>query len=176
MTADSAQPIAREPISTAVLERLERLETAEAARETAYRYALAIDGPDFELLAGVFAPDATLTTRRGTRHSRESILDYYREALALPVARRHFIVNQQVTWLAPGEVSMRSSFIYTFAGDDTSILGWGRYDDRIRIEDGVGFIVEKTISIDTHADAREGWATVAPTDAAAPAAEVGRRP
>jgi len=141
-----------------ILERLERLETTEAARAAAYRYAQAIDTPDFELLAEVFAPDASLTTRRGTRHSRDAIVEYYREALAAPLARRHFIVNQQVTWLAPGEALMRSTFLYTFAGDATSILGWGGYVDRVHVRDGIGVIVEKTITVDAHADSRTGWA------------------
>jgi uncharacterized protein (TIGR02246 family) len=158
MSEPAAEPAQGSPLPEGLLERLERLETADAARETAYRYAKAIDTPDFELLAGVFAPDATLTTRRGSRRSREAIVDYYREALAAPLARRHFIVNEQVTWLAPGEALMRSSFLYTFAGDDTSILGWGGYVDRIHVLDGVGVIVEKTITVDAHADSRTGWA------------------
>ena len=141
-----------------ILERLERLETSELARVTAHRYAQAIDTPDFEMLAEVFAPEASLTTRRGTRHSRDAIVEYYREALAGPLARRHFIVNQQVTPLAPGEVLMRSSFLYTLAGDATSILGWGGYVDRVRVRDGIGVIVEKTITVDAHADSRTGWA------------------
>ena len=164
MTEHAAPDSAVGQIPSGLLERLERLETAEASRETAYRYAHAIDTPDFALLARVFAPDATLTTRRGSRTSRESIVDYYREALAAPLARRHFIVNQQVTWLAPGEARVESSFVYTFAGTDTSILGWGRYVDLMRITDGVGVIVAKTISIDTHADSREGWAAIATPD------------
>jgi uncharacterized protein (TIGR02246 family) len=146
------------PVIPALLERLERLETTEAARTAAYRYAQAIDTPDFEMLAAVFAPDATLTTRRGTRHSRETIVEYYREALAAPIARRHFIVNQQVTWIAPGEALMRSTFLYTFAGDATSILGWGGYVDRVIVQEGIGVIVEKTITVDVHADSRTGWA------------------
>ena len=141
-----------------ILERLERLETTEAARVTAHRYAQAIDTPDFELLAEVFAPDASLTTRRGTRHSRDAIVEYYREALAAPLARRHFIVNQQVTWLAPGQALMSSTFLYTFAGDATSILGWGGYVDRVHVRDGIGVIVAKTIYVDVHADSRTGWA------------------
>jgi hypothetical protein len=155
---NAAQHAVGEHTTANLLARLERLETAEAARETAYRYARAIDTPNFELLAGVFAADATLTTRRGSRTSREAIVDYYREALAAPLARRHYIVNEMVTWLAPGEALMRSSFIYTFAGDDTSILGWGGYVDRISVVDGIGVILEKTITVNTHADSRTGWA------------------
>lgn len=152
MSDDSASAL------TSILERLERLETTDAARAAAYRYAQAIDTPDFEMLAAVFAPDASLTTRRGTRHSREETVEYYREALAAPLARRHFIVNQQVTWLAPGEALMRSSFLYTFAGDATSIVGWGGYVDRVIVHDGIGVIAEKAITVDAHADSRTGWA------------------
>ena len=157
----------------ALLARIERLETAEAAREASWRYAMAIDTRDFDLLAGVFAADACLTTRRGTRRSRAAIVDYYREALASPVERRHFMVNQQVTWLAPGEARMHSYFMYTFAGESTSVLGWGTYVDLIRVEDGLGAIVEKTITIDIHANSRDGWATGAAPAAAAPASERG---
>ena len=72
-------------------------------------------------------------------------------------------MNQDVRRTAPGEVVVTSYFIYTFAGADTSIVGWGTYVDRVRIEDGVGRIAEKTISIGAHADSRVGWATeVAP--------------
>lgn len=140
-------------------QRLERLETAERAREAAWRYAAAVDTPDLGLLAAAFTEDAILTTRRGSRQGRDAILAYYGEALADPVARKHFLVNQQVTWLAPGEAAMTSYFLYTYAGDDTSVIGWGTYDDRVRVIDGVGYLCEKRISIDVHADSRAGWAT-----------------
>lgn len=139
--------------------RLESLETAELAREATWRYATAIDGPDFDLLATAFTDDAVLVTRRGPREGREAILEYYRTALADPVTRRHFLVNQKVTGTGPGTALVESYFVYTFAGVDTSILGWGSYLDRVRIIDGVAYIEEKRITIDTHADVREGWAT-----------------
>jgi uncharacterized protein (TIGR02246 family) len=139
--------------------RLERLETAERAREAAWRYAVAVDTQDFDLLASVFTPDAVLTTRRGSRHGRDEIIAYYRPALAEPMGRKHFIVNQAVTWVSPGEAVMESYFMYTYAGDDTSILGWGSYSDRVRVIDNVGYIEAKRISIDIQADTRVGWAT-----------------
>lgn len=144
---------------SALIARLERLETAEAARAASWRYARAVDGPDFALLATVFSEDAVLMTRRGPRQGREAIVDYYRTALADPLARKHFLVNQEVTWLEPGRVLLESYFLYTYAGDDTSILGWGSYSDRVRVVDGVGYIEEKRIGIDVHADTRSGWAT-----------------
>ncbi len=141
--------------------RLERLETAELARAASWRYAVAIDTLDFELLAGVFTEDAVLTTRRGPRSGREEIVAYYRTALADPLQRKHFMTNQTVTWQAPGEAVMESYFLYTFAGDDTSALGWGNYVDRVRVIDNVGYISVKTISIDIQADTRVGWANEA---------------
>lgn len=150
----------REPVDVSALEaRLERLETAELAREASWRYAVAVDTSDFALLATVFTEDAVLTTRRGSRHGRGEIVDYYRNALSEPFGRKHLMVNQKVTWLEPGLALMESYFLYTYAGTDTSILGWGNYSDRVRVIDGVGCIEEKRISIDVHADTRIGWAT-----------------
>jgi uncharacterized protein (TIGR02246 family) len=139
--------------------RLSELETAELAREASWRYAVAIDTGDFELLASVFTEDAVLVTRRGSQEGRAAIVDYYRTALADPVARKHFLVNQKVTHTGASTALLESYFLYTFAGQDTSIFGWGHYIDRIRIMDGVGYIEDKRISIDVHADVRQGWAT-----------------
>jgi len=139
-------------------DRLARLETAEAARAATWRYATAVDTVDFEMLADAFTEDGALTTRKGSRRGRDVVVDYYRTALADPVARKHFLVNQEVQVLEPGLATVNSYFIYTYAGDDTSILGWGNYVDTVRVVDGVGRIAEKRISIDVHADAREGWA------------------
>lgn len=142
----------------ALAARLERLETAELAREASWRYATAVDTCDFDLLASVFTEDAVLTTRKGPRQGRDAIVDYYRTALADPVGRRHFLVNQTVTPLAPGAARLDSVFLYTYAGADTSVIGWGTYADEARVIDGVGYLSSKRISIDVHADSRVGWA------------------
>lgn len=141
----------------ALAERLERLETAELARAASWRYATAVDASDLELLASVFTEDAVLTTSKGPRQGRDEILAYYASALAAPIERKHFLVNQTVTPLEPGRARMESYFLYTYAGDDTSILGWGTYVDTVRVVGGVGYIEEKRISIDVHADTRVGW-------------------
>jgi len=138
--------------------RLEQLETAELARAATWRYANAVDTPDFELLRSVFTEDAVLTTSKGSRTGRDQVLDYYEKALVTPVKRKHFLVNQSITPLGPGLVLVESYFIYTFAGDDTSILGWGNYVDRIKIIDSVGYIQDKRITAEIHADSRVGWA------------------
>jgi ketosteroid isomerase-like protein len=142
----------------AMARRLARLEVAEAAREATWRYALAVDTLDFDLLSDVFTENAVLTTRQGPRQGREEILAYYRKALADPVGRKHFMVNQSVAHVGPDAATLLSYFLYTFAGQDTSILGWGTYHDVVRVVDGVGRIEEKRISIDVHADSRIGWA------------------
>ena len=153
------RPAQHLPGSVATLTtRLQQLEAAELARATSWRYANAVDTPDFELLSSVFTKDAVLTTSKGSRTGRDQVLDYYATALVAPVKRKHFLVNQSVTSLGPDLVLLESYFIYTFAGDDTSILGWGNYVDRIRIIDGVGYIEDKRITAEIHADSRVGWA------------------
>lgn len=147
----------------ALMARLARLEVAEAARQASWRYAVAVDTSDFDMLADVFTEDAVLTTRQGSRQGREEILAYYRTALADPLGRKHFMVNQAVTPVGSDVALMHSYFIYTFAGEDISTLGWGNYHDRVRVVDGVGRIEEKRISIDVHADSRVGWAGQGPT-------------
>lgn len=152
-------PTVHLPGSVASLDtRLEQLETAELARAVSWRYANAVDTADFELLKTVFTEDAVLTTSKGSRTGREQVLDYYAGALVAPVQRKHFLVNQSITALGPDLVQLESYFLYTFSGEDTSTLGWGNYVDRIQIIDGVGYIQDKRISADIHADSRVGWA------------------
>jgi ketosteroid isomerase-like protein len=138
--------------------RLQQLETAELARAVSWRYANAIDTPDFDLLKSVFTEDAVLTTSRGVRTGREQVMDFYATALLAPVKRKHFLVNQSLTPLGPDVVLLESYFLYTFSGEDTSTIGWGNYVDRIQIIDGVGYIQDKRITADLHADSRIAWA------------------
>jgi uncharacterized protein (TIGR02246 family) len=159
ITRKDFTPAQHLPGNTATLAaRLERLETAELAREASWRYATAVDSCDFDLLARVFTEDAVLTTRKGPRQGREAIVDYYRTALAEPVGRKHLLVNQTVAPLGPGIARLDSVFLYTYAGPDTSVIGWGNYVDEARVVDGVGYLTSKRISIDVHADSRVGWA------------------
>lgn len=141
-----------------VASRVDDLETADLARAATWRYATAVDTVDLDLLADAFTEDAVLTTRRGSRQGRDVVVDYYRTALADPVDRKHFLMNQKVTVVEPGVADVESYFIYTYAGIDTAIIGWGSYVDRVRVVDGVGRIAEKRISINVHADVRQGWA------------------
>jgi len=159
ITRKTFTPAQHLPGSVATIStRLEQLENAELARAASWRYAEAVDTPDLELLAKVFTEDAVLTTSKGSRQGRDQVIAYYATALADPVQRKHFLVNQTVTPLGPDLVLLESYFMYTFAGNDTSMLGWGNYVDRVRIIDGVGYIEDKRITADVHADSRVGWA------------------
>jgi len=142
----------------ALVARLELLENAELVRQATWRYAEAVDGSDFDALASAFTVDGSLTTSRGTTVGREAIVAYYRQALAEPIHRKHFLTNQKVTLQAPGEAVVESYFMFTYAGPGNSMIGWGTYVDRVVVEDGVARIAAKTITIDVRADSRVGWA------------------
>lgn len=142
-----------------VARRVQDLETVEAARQATWRYAQAVDGPDLDLLADVFTEDAVLVSRSGAKEGREAVIDYYRRALEAPVGRKHLLTNQDVELVAPGEAIVRSYFAYTYAGTQTSVLGWGSYVDTVRVVDGIGRIAEKRISIDASGDVHPGWAS-----------------
>ena len=137
--------------------RLEKLESIESARNVTQQYARAIDSLDWELLTETFTEDANLISRSSSHVGREAVLANYRRALEPPVDRKHFIINTSAEWMSRGEVIVNSYFIYTYAGDETSILGWGNYTDRVRIENGVARIAEKRISIDRSGTVLPGW-------------------
>lgn len=137
--------------------RLEKLESIEAARNVTQQYARAIDSLDWELLTETFSDDAHLISRSSSYTGREAVIANYRRALESPVDRKHFIINTSAEWMSRGEVIVNSYFLYTFAGEDTSLLGWGNYTDRVRIENGVARISEKRISIDRSGSVLPGW-------------------
>ena len=145
--------------TTTLLARLDRLELAEEARSLAARYARACDARDLDELESVFAPDAVLETPHRALTGRDAVLGFYRDALKPEVTQRHFLTNQQVEHVAPGVVRLRSYFLYTSAGDATSVLGWGTYVDDVERRDGGAVVVRKAIEVLSSNDVRTGWAT-----------------
>jgi hypothetical protein len=137
--------------------RLEKLESIEAARNVTQQYARAIDSLDWALLTETFTDDANLISRSSSHVGREAVIANYRRALEAPLDRKHFIINTSAEWMSRGEVIVNSYFIYTFAGDETSVLGWGNYTDQVRIENGVARIAEKRISVDRSGSVLPGW-------------------
>lgn len=142
-----------------VSKRIDRLDVMEAARRATWRYATAVDTADFELLSDTFTDDAVLRSRSGAKEGREAVIAYYAKALEAPMGRKHLLANQEVVVVGADEAIVRSYFAYTYAGDSTSVLGWGSYVDRVRIVDGIGRISEKHITIDASGDVAPGWAT-----------------
>lgn len=140
--------------------RLERLETAEAARRASNRYATAIDTQDFKLLGRCFTADAQLHLDKGREFAgRDAIIDFYRARLVREQGQKHYIVNNDVQWTSPNNAVLTSYLLVVSAGPDVSVIGWGTYIDRIEVIGGIGYIAEKTIIIQAMNDVRKGWAT-----------------
>jgi hypothetical protein len=147
-----------EPSLEALLERVRRLEEIETARNLLHRYAETLDQPTPETVAALFTPDGALHTRLGDCVGREQITTFFRDRLATDRSeKRHFIVSPRTTWLGPGRVAIAAYFLFTGRGDDRSILGWGTYDDVVRIVDGEALFEDKTIELHVGTDLQAGW-------------------
>ncbi|GAA3742196.1 hypothetical protein HDA32_003323 [Spinactinospora alkalitolerans] len=147
-----------EPGLEALLLRVRRLEEAEAARNHLHRYAETLDAPTPEAVAALFTEDGALHTRLGDFVGREAIAGFYRDRLAAdPSDKRHFVVSPRTTWLEPGLVEIASYFLFTGRGEDRSIIGWGTYLDRLRVEGGGALLEDKTITLHVGTDLHTGW-------------------
>jgi uncharacterized protein (TIGR02246 family) len=129
-------------------ERLDRLETIEAAREVLARYADACDAQDVEAVVSLFAPDAVLDVPDQPYRGQDEIRVFYRQAFETdPSKKSHFITNVKTRWLGQGRVAVDSYFLYTAAGDASSVLGWGEYQDVVATATGPAHIEHKSIRI-----------------------------
>lgn len=138
--------------------RLARMEMAEAARSLVAAYAMAADARDPEAAAALFTDDAVVAGSR--RHEgRDAIFTYYRDAFGVtPCDHRHFITTVRVSELTADEAVVDAYFIHVTASAGTSILGWGRYHDRVRLVDGRALFAEKHIAMDHTGPLDKGWA------------------
>ena len=129
-------------------ERLDRLETIEAARELLARYADACDAQDLEGVVSLFAPDCALDVPDQTYRGTDEVRGFYRQAWeADPSQKSHFITNVKTRWLGSGRVAVDCYFLYTAAGDATSVLGWGEYTDVVSTATGLACFERKAITI-----------------------------
>ncbi|MEW2354424.1 nuclear transport factor 2 family protein [Spirillospora sp. NPDC029432] len=141
-----------------LLRAVARLEETEAARNHLHTYAATLDAPTPESAAALFTEDGVLRTRLGDFAGRAAIAAFYRDRLAAdPSEKRHFIVTPRTTWLAPGLVEIASYFIFTARADARSVIGWGKYLDRLRVADGTALFEEKTIEMHVGTDLAAGW-------------------
>ena len=140
-------------------QRLDRLESIESAREALARYADACDAQDLDAVCDLFTGDAVLEVPGHLYTGGDQVRHFYREAWQEdPSQKSHFITNVKTRWLGTGRVEVDSYFLYTAAGDASSVLGWGVYRDTVRTTDGVGRFEQKSIAIRRAVDVRQGWA------------------
>lgn len=145
------------PDLTAVLRRLRRLEDMESARNHLHRYAETLDAPTPESVAELFAEDGVLHTGLGEFTGRAAIAAFYRDRLRADASeKRHFTVSPRTTWIAPGVVEIASYFLFTARGD-ASVIGWGTYLDRLRVDGDAALFTAKTIEVHMGTDLTRGW-------------------
>jgi uncharacterized protein (TIGR02246 family) len=129
-------------------ERLDRLETIEAAREVLARYADACDAQDIEAVAGLFAADAVLDVPGQAYRGSAEVRAFFRQAWEADSSQKsHFITNVKTRWLGPGRVAVECYFLYTAAADATNVLGWGEYQDVVSTAAGPACFERKAIKI-----------------------------
>lgn len=141
--------------------RVARLEDCESARNLLHAYAESLDTPVPDAVGALFTEDGSLTVPSGTWHGRSGVADFYRDRFAAdPSDKRHFITSPRTTWLAPGLVEVASYFVFTGRAPERSVIGWGTYLDRIRVEGGTAWFESKTITPHVGTDLDAGWPAV----------------
>ena len=140
------------------LERLQRVEDAETARNHLHTYAQTLDDPTPEAVAALFTEDGVLEVPSGSFQGRAAIADFYRSRLTPEDGdKRHFLVNLRTRQLEPGLVEVASYYVYTSREDHRSGLGWGTYTDQVRVVDGTAHFQRKRITPHVHTDLDSGW-------------------
>ncbi|MCF8570210.1 nuclear transport factor 2 family protein [Gordonia sp. HY002] len=121
--------------------------TAEAARETLYRYARAVDSADEAELAACLHPDAVLHRSDGARTGRDEVLAFYRTVFAGPTSwSKHFVSNISCTG-DDSAVDVHAYFQAAALTDDGFALIFGEYNDTL-VADGSGSLLLSVKSID----------------------------
>jgi uncharacterized protein (TIGR02246 family) len=143
-------------------ERLDRLESIETARALLARYADACDAQDLGALAELFADGCELEVPGQVYRGQDEVVAFFRQAFVDDPSRKtHFITNVKTDWRGAGVVAVDSYFLYTAAGDSSSVLGWGEYHDVITTAGKDPAFASKSISIRRAVDVRQGWALAA---------------
>lgn len=141
-----------------LMARVRRLEDIEKARNMHHVYAETLDEPNAKTAAQLFTEDAILHTPVGSFTGRNAIEDFYASAFEADTSlKQHLIVNPKVISAESGQVRLQSYFLYLGRGDDSSIVGWGTYDDTIDVSGPEPLFVEKTIGIIVGTTLDAGW-------------------
>lgn len=140
-----------------LVDRLERLESLELARDLESQYAQAVDSGEPRRVAELFTEDGVLAIPSGDIIGRKAIDDFYQVRM-VGSEKRHFLANVFARCDGEGTVKVDSYYFFTSREAELSGLGWGQYESLIRVTgDGAKFM-RKQISPAITTDLSGGWA------------------
>ncbi|WP_244928949.1 nuclear transport factor 2 family protein [Nocardioides sp. W7] len=147
--------------------RLVRLEECGRAADILHTFAASLDDPDLATVLPLFREDAVLVSPRRTARGRAEIASFFTEAWSAdPSVKRHFVMSPRVTWLGPGRVRLETYFTFIGRMPDSSVLGWGTYDDVVDVTGPEPRFAEVRMESHLRTDLDQGWAA-APVTAGA---------
>lgn len=152
-------------------ERLTRIEECGRAADILHTFAASLDEPDLTTVLALFREDAVLSSPRRTARGHEEIARFFSEAWAAdPSAKRHFVMSPRVTWLSPGRVRLEAYFTFVGRMPDSSVLGWGTYDDVVDVTGQEPRFAEVRMESHLRTDLSRGWGAAVGATAEAGAA------
>ena len=104
-----------------------------AISDVLIRYATALDGRDWELLASCFTDDATLDYDTSGTYGRDAFVEHCRAGLARMKATQHCVTNHVIS--TDGDRAHSTSYViaqHVRANDVTFTLGGTYSDDLVR--------------------------------------------
>ena len=108
-----------------------------AISDVLIRYATALDGRDWELLASCFTDDATLDYDTSGTYGRDAFVEHCRAGLARMKATQHCVTNHVIS--TDGDRAHSTSYViaqHVRDSDVTFTLGGTYVDDLVRVGTG----------------------------------------
>ena len=108
-----------------------------AISDVLIRYATALDGRDWELLASCFTDDATLDYDTSGTYGREAFVEHCKAGLARMKATQHCVTNHVIS--TDGDRAHSTSYViaqHVRENDVTFTLGGAYSDDLVRVGTG----------------------------------------
>ena len=108
-----------------------------AISDVLIRYATALDGRDWELLASCFTDDATLDYDTSGTYGRDAFVEHCRAGLARMKATQHCVTNHVIS--TDGDRAHSTSYViaqHVRENDVTFTLGGAYSDDLVRAGTG----------------------------------------
>jgi hypothetical protein len=148
-------------VSGDLAERVARLEDCAAATDILHTWAAALDEPDLDTVLDLFLPDAVLSSPRRDATGHDEIREFFSQAWSYdPSSKRHFVMSPRVTWLEPGRVRLETYFYFIGRLPDSSVLGWGTYDDVVDVRGDRPRFASVRMESHLRTDLTTGWPAV----------------